>query len=396
MCIRDSVRMSSTPRSKARSLVLRSPRRVSPRTGVPLRLSVLEAPSSLSTAVASSWSMSTTEMLGAHASRIASASARLLAARTAKTPWFRVRVIRSTTRGRSWSTSARLASMIGAFTWPVVTLILAARRRSIQRRHVVGDGRPAERSCRESPTIAFSRARTGETFRPVHPREVPRLSPLAARRSARPMETSTRRGAARPMLDIGRLEPTRVPLARNVKVHIHVRAPTLRFCTATRSCMGAIQPVTSQLARLLPGANAGTLRRLEHAAQEKTFRRRDMLHARGSQLPPFVVLDGHVMTRRVAETGQVRAALIAEPGYLGGLRSISDPDGDAFYELIALTDGTWATWDPGLLRRLALEDAGLAVDLLDLSADRMAVLNMRLDERSFETARQRMAAILSR
>jgi CRP-like cAMP-binding protein len=113
-------------------------------------------------------------------------------------------------------------------------------------------------------------------------------------------------------------------------------------------------------------------------------------------MPPFVVLDGHVMDRRVAETGQVRAALIAGPGYLGGLRSISDPDGEALYELVALTDGTWATWDPGFLRRLALEDAGLAVDLLDLSAGRMAVLNMRLDERSFETARQRMAAILSR
>ena len=160
--------------------------------------------------------------------------------------------------------------------------------------------------------------------------------------------------------------------------------------------MGAIQPVRSQLARLLPGANAGTLRRLEHAAQEKTFRRRDVLHARGSQLPPFVVLDGHVMTRRVAETGQVRAALIAGPGYLGGLRSISDPDGDAFYELVALSDGAWATWDPGFVRGLSLKDAGLAVGLLDLSSDFAVVLDMRLDERSFESARERLAAILTR
>jgi CRP-like cAMP-binding protein len=160
--------------------------------------------------------------------------------------------------------------------------------------------------------------------------------------------------------------------------------------------MGAIASVGSHLARLLPGADASTLRRLERAAQQQTFCRRDLLHARGIQMPPFVMLDGHVMVRRVAETGQVYAALIAGPGYLGGLRSISDPDGEALYELIALSDGTWATWDPRFVRGLALKDAGLAVDFLDGASDFTVVLNMRLDERSFENARQRMAAILTR
>ena len=102
------------------------------------------------------------------------------------------------------------------------------------------------------------------------------------------------------------------------------------------------------------------------------------------------------MTRRVAETGQVRAVLIAGPGYVGGLHSISDPDGDAFYELVALSDGTWATWDPVFVRELALKDAGLAVGLLDLASDFAVVLDVRLDERSFENARQRLAAILTR
>ena len=159
--------------------------------------------------------------------------------------------------------------------------------------------------------------------------------------------------------------------------------------------MGAIESVGPLLARLLPGAGTGALRRLGSAARESTFSRRDALHARGSQLPPFVLLRGHVITRRVAETGQVRAALIAGPGYLGGLRSISDPGGDAFYELVALTDGTWATWDPGFVRGLALEDAGLAVGLLDLSSDFGVTLDVRLDERSFENARQRLAAVLT-
>jgi CRP-like cAMP-binding protein len=160
--------------------------------------------------------------------------------------------------------------------------------------------------------------------------------------------------------------------------------------------MGAIDSVGSHVGRLLAGADAGTLRRLEGAAQQQTFGSREVLHARGIQLPPFVMLDGHAMARRVAETGQVYAALIAGPGYFGGLRSISDPDADAIYEMVALTDGTWATWDPRLVRELALRDAGLAVGLLDQSSDFALVLNARLDERSFENARQRLAAILTR
>ena len=160
--------------------------------------------------------------------------------------------------------------------------------------------------------------------------------------------------------------------------------------------MGAIESVGIQLTRLLPGADAGTLSQLEGAAQRRAYRTRDRLHATGLKVLPFVVLDGHVIVRRVAETGQVYAALIAGPGYLGGLLSISDPASDAVYEMVALTDGTWATWDPRFVRGLALNDAGLAVDLLDRSADFTKVLSMRLDERSFESARQRMAAILSR
>ena len=160
--------------------------------------------------------------------------------------------------------------------------------------------------------------------------------------------------------------------------------------------MGTIAPIGSHLARLLPGTSEDTLGRLESAARRQSFRRRDLLHARGMDLPPFVVLDGHVMYRRVVETGQVRAALIAPPGYLGGLRAISRPDAETLYELLALTDGTWATWDPQFVRELALQDAALAVDLLGLAWDFALVLNMRLDERSFSSARQRMASILLR
>jgi len=160
--------------------------------------------------------------------------------------------------------------------------------------------------------------------------------------------------------------------------------------------MAESQMVGSHVARILPDAEATTVARLEQVARRQTFRRRDMLLSRGMRLPPFVVLDGHVMYRRVVETGQVRAALIAGPGYLGGLRSISHPDADALYELVALSDGTWATWDPRAVRELALRDAGLAVGLLDLSSEFAMVLNVRLDERSFASARQRMAAILLR
>jgi CRP-like cAMP-binding protein len=160
--------------------------------------------------------------------------------------------------------------------------------------------------------------------------------------------------------------------------------------------MGATESLATHVARLLSSADESTLRRLEQTGRRQAFKRRDVLHARGIQIPPFVVLDGHVMYRRVVETGQVRAALIAGPGYLGGLRSISHPDAEALYELIALTDGSWSTWNPRIVRELALRDAGLAIDLLDLSADFAMVLNLRLDERSFASARQRLATILLR
>ena len=160
--------------------------------------------------------------------------------------------------------------------------------------------------------------------------------------------------------------------------------------------MDAIETIGIHIARLLPDADRDTLRQLEAAAQRRPFRRRDALHSRGIQLFPFVVLDGHIMARRVAETGQVYAALIAGAGYFGGVHSISKPEADALYELIALSDGAWATWDPKVVRKLALKDAGLAVDLLDHSTDFTVVLNMRLDERTFQSARQRIAAILLR
>lgn len=160
--------------------------------------------------------------------------------------------------------------------------------------------------------------------------------------------------------------------------------------------MDAIETVAIQVAQLLPDADLETLRQLEASSQRRPFARRDVLHSRGIQLFPFLVLDGHIMARRVAETGQVYAALIAGAGYLGGVLSISQPESDALYELIALSDGAWATWDPRFMRKLALRDAGLAVDLLDHSTDFTVVLNMRLDERTFQSARQRMAAILLR
>jgi CRP-like cAMP-binding protein len=160
--------------------------------------------------------------------------------------------------------------------------------------------------------------------------------------------------------------------------------------------MGATETVGSHLARLLPDAGAKAINRLEQTARQQAFARRDVLYARGMHVPPFVLLDGHVMYRRVVETGQVRAALIAGAGYMGGLRSISSRGADALYELVALTDGTWATWDPKLVRELALTDAALAVDLLDLLSEFALVLNVRLDERSFANARQRMATILTR
>ena len=148
--------------------------------------------------------------------------------------------------------------------------------------------------------------------------------------------------------------------------------------------MGAIESVGFHLARLLPGADASTLRRLEGAAQQQTFGRRDVLHARGIQLLLRRARWARHGSPRCGDgTGVRRADRRAWLSRREFARSATR-DGDAFYELVALTDGTWATWDPRFVRGLALQDAGLAVGLLDRSSDFTVVLNMRLDERSFE------------
>ncbi len=103
------VRMSSTPRSNARILAWRSPRRVRPMTAV-VSLDQRSAPSRSRSEALSSWSMSTMARFGRHSTRIADASARSRAARTWKTPWLSVSPMRSTTIGRSCSTRARCAS----------------------------------------------------------------------------------------------------------------------------------------------------------------------------------------------------------------------------------------------------------------------------------------------
>ncbi len=210
------------------------------------------------------------------------------------------------------------------------------------------------------------------------------------------MLNATHAGAGPSGMDLHGEPTRRFPREQCQSLLTRRSAPEYDRRDGRRTSIGAIESVGPHLARLLPDADAGTLGRLEQAARQQPFSNRDLLRARGNELPPFLVLGGHVMARRVAETGQVRAALIAGPGYLGGLRSISDPDGEPFYELVALTDGIWTTWDPHLVRRLALQDAGLAVGLLDQSSDFTVVLNLRLDERSFESARQRMATILTR
>ena len=156
------------------------------------------------------------------------------------------------------------------------------------------------------------------------------------------------------------------------------------------------EPVRSQLVKLLPEANLGSISSLATSARHQVFRKRQVLVQVGAQIDLSLVLDGYVIARRLAETGQVYGALIAGPGYFAVPRSISDPADDSPYQLVALTSGSLATWDPQSVRTLALGDPGLAVNLLDRSWDFTLTLTARLDERTLENARQRLAAILTR
>jgi len=115
---------------------------------------------------------------------------------------------------------------------------------------------------------------------------------------------------SRPLTDSVRVESPSKSVRFTTYAGVHIRYDRQ---DAKRSSMSAIES-GRHLARLLPSADLGTLRRLERGAPRQAFGSRGVLHARGIPLPPFVVLDGHVMDRRVAETEQVRAALIAASG----------------------------------------------------------------------------------
>ena len=106
-----TVRMSSTPRSNALSFVFRSPRRVSPRTGRHApgqgvrRAEPLEQVGAVVVVHVDDRHVRPPARRGSPPPPPGSR-----AARTTKRPWFSVSSIRSTTSGRSWSTSARRAS----------------------------------------------------------------------------------------------------------------------------------------------------------------------------------------------------------------------------------------------------------------------------------------------
>jgi hypothetical protein len=98
-----SDRMSSTPASKAASLVFRSPRRVSPRTGSRIPPTCLAPNSAIG--CAPSRSTSSIARCGCHSLRAFAASVAVVTARVVYTPWLSVNLMSSMTTGRSRSMS---------------------------------------------------------------------------------------------------------------------------------------------------------------------------------------------------------------------------------------------------------------------------------------------------
>jgi CRP-like cAMP-binding protein len=144
---------------------------------------------------------------------------------------------------------------------------------------------------------------------------------------------------------------------------------------------------------VLAGASTRTLAALSLVARTSTFSARDNLVRQGDPLHVTVLLDGWVAVRRTSPEGRVFTLFLMRPGHVLGLGSVSRP-GRSTFDLVALTRGRIATLPGADVRRLAEQDATLAVRLFDLDVGRSELIAHRLDEATFDHARKRLATIL--
>jgi CRP-like cAMP-binding protein len=153
-------------------------------------------------------------------------------------------------------------------------------------------------------------------------------------------------------------------------------------------------PSLDQLLRAtLPQAGDRTIGRLAAAARIRQMAPGDCLFDQGESLALTMILNGHGALRRTMVDGRHYIVAIAKPGQLLGVGSATDSPSPVC--LAALTPGVVATWPGGVLRPLIGQDAGLALDIIEIVVERAFRTTERLDEYLYDDARKRILRVLA-
>ncbi len=148
----------------------------------------------------------------------------------------------------------------------------------------------------------------------------------------------------------------------------------------------------SLLEQITPSSAETTRNALIRASRIRRFARDEVIVPQGESSACGLVITGVVAARRTSSDGRAVVPLVLGRG--GALGHMVLSGREALFDYVGLAAGSVALWSGSEVRALAATDPGLALDLLDHTLDRLAVLATRLDSLHYQDARRRVARVL--
>jgi CRP-like cAMP-binding protein len=152
--------------------------------------------------------------------------------------------------------------------------------------------------------------------------------------------------------------------------------------------------VVDLVKRALPGARADTWHDLAVAARVRSLAADETIIGQGERIPLTLMVRGYGAFQRTTVNGHQLIVGTAEPGYMFGFGSIGSILSSV--EVVALTPAETATWPGSTIRRLASQDPGFAIDVIEQLAGFLNVLTEKLDGFLHQDARLRVIRVLAR
>jgi CRP-like cAMP-binding protein len=152
--------------------------------------------------------------------------------------------------------------------------------------------------------------------------------------------------------------------------------------------------LVDMIAETLPGARPASWRLLGDRARIRSHPKGATIMPAGEPLHTGVLLEGFAGFRRTTATGLQVLVGTAAPGHLFGISGMSSQR--ASVDVVAFTECRLASWPGSTLRRLAADDPGLALDLIDRLSISLAIMTEKVDGFLHQDARTRVMRVLSR